>query len=148
MLQPLHFKDHFYFADELPPKFALHASVPIVPQIIAEKLTTLPSLANDAWDTSLFIASGLDLIDTSLFEPDPVVDIVLDAHSWDHRLIVHADFHRFHDVLFEPTPYFPPQMIEESALISIHSQLEKVQDSHYASFTDPYWLDHDCGLLQ
>ena len=81
MLRPPHFKDHFYFANELHLTIALHASIPILPQVIAEKLTTLPSLADDACDTNLFIASGLDLIDTSLFEPDSVGDTVSDAHS-------------------------------------------------------------------
>ena len=88
MLRPPHFKDHFYFADKLHPTIALHASIPIVPQVIAEKLTTLPSLVVDAYDTNLFITFGLDLIDTSLFEPDSVGNMVSDAHSWEHRLVV------------------------------------------------------------
>ena len=88
MLRAPHFKDHFYFANELHPTIALHASIPIVPQVIAEKLTTLPSLVDDACDTNLFITFGLDLIDTSLFEPDSVGETASNVHSWDHYLIV------------------------------------------------------------
>ena len=80
------------------------------------------SALHDVWDQSLFVDTGLDLIDdsllttnssvenmstepkddiawdhvdASLFETDLVGDMISDAHSWDHRLIVQASFHRF-----------------------------------------------------